>query len=101
MADKLYRLYCDYCAYSRWTDGTDIGDLVPYKRSPIQTGIPKYDPVAKKIVTKPFQNLPKQFKCPQCGRLLTPRKYMQPPPTSVEEQKNEENPNSGSQTGSP
>ena len=101
MAEKLYRLYCDFCAYSRWTDGTDIGDLIPYKRSPIQGGIPQYDPIAKKIVSKPMKTLLKQFKCPGCGRLITPKKYAMPAPTTPEDIKNEENPNSGSQTGSP
>ena len=93
MAEKIYRLYCDYCGYSRWTDGTNIDDLVPYKRSSIQTGIPQYDPITKKITTKSFKSLPKSFKCPDCGRLITPRKYMVP---TSEEKKNEDNPNTGS-----
>lgn len=95
MAEKLYRLYCDWCAYSRWTDGTDIQDLVPYKRSPVPTGIPKYDPISRKTTTKAPINLPKQFKCPKCGRLITPRKYAQPAPEAI----SEENKDAGSQTG--
>jgi rubredoxin len=71
---KLYRLYCEICGYSRWSDGTDIDGLVNYDRSPIQTALPKYDPKLKKITQKDFYKLPKQFKCPQCGRLITPRK---------------------------
>lgn len=96
MAEKLYRLYCDFCGYNRWTDGTDIKDLVPYKRSPVPTGIPKYDPISKKTTTKAPINLPKQFKCPKCGRLITPRRQSVGQTESVEEKKNEENPNTGS-----
>lgn len=69
---KRYRLYCEYCGYNRYSDGKDIGDLTPYKRSSIQTGLPKYE--SKKVKTKDFYNLPKMFKCPTCGRLITPRK---------------------------
>jgi ribosomal protein S27AE len=78
MSEKWYRLYCDNCHYNRWTDGTDIKDLVPYKRSPIQSGIPKLDPVTKKVVEKKPITLPKQFKCPKCGYLIRPKKYARP-----------------------
>jgi rubredoxin len=71
---KMYRLYCEYCGYNRYTDGTDIQDLVPYKRSPIMSGIPKYNPKTKKTDEKNFINLPKQFKCPKCGKLISARK---------------------------
>lgn len=70
----MYRLYCDSCGYNRFTDGSDIQDLVPYKRSSIMSSTPVYDPKQKKIITKKNINLPKQFKCPQCGRLVTARK---------------------------
>lgn len=93
MAEKLYRLYCEFCGYNRWTDGTDINDLIPYKRSSVPTGIPKYDPITKKTTTKAAINLPKQFKCPTCGRLITPKKQVVVLP---EESKNEENKNTGS-----
>jgi hypothetical protein len=74
MSQKIYRFYCEYCHYNRWTDGTDIQDLVPFKRSPIQSAVPKLDKQTKKTVSKPFINLPKQFKCPGCGRLITAKK---------------------------
>jgi predicted RNA-binding Zn-ribbon protein involved in translation (DUF1610 family) len=90
MSEKLYRLYCDYCHYNRWSNGSDIQDLVQYKRSPVDTTIPKYDPKAKKIITKSPVPRAKQFKCPKCGRLITPKKYNQ----------NEENKDTGSQTSS-
>ena len=72
--DIKYRLYCDYCHYSRYTDGTDVQDLLMHNRSPVPTAIPKYDPKTKKTVVKTSLTLPKQFKCPGCGRLITPKK---------------------------
>jgi hypothetical protein len=76
MADNtiaFYRLYCDYCGYNKVTDGSDCGGLREYKRSPIQRGIPQYDPAKKKIVAPEMIHLPKQFKCPGCGRLIRPK----------------------------
>ena len=75
MSTKLYRLYCELCNYNRITDGTDIGDLVEYKRSKIQANIPKIDPLDdNKVKEKEHIKLPKQFKCPKCGRLIKPKK---------------------------
>jgi hypothetical protein len=74
MGEKLYRIYCDYCHYNRYTKGDDIQDLLPYKRSPIQRTIPKLDPVTKKQTETKVQKLPKQWKCPNCGRLIKARK---------------------------
>ncbi len=67
----MYRLYCEACSYNKYTDGTDVSDLVEYKRSPIMTSIPKFD---KKTIPAKFGKLPKQFKCPKCGRLISARK---------------------------
>ena len=74
MSTKLYRLYCELCNYNRITDGTDIGDLVEYKRSKIQRNIPKIDPLDQKVKEKDHIKLPKQYKCPKCGRLIKPKK---------------------------
>lgn len=71
----FYRLYCDYCGYNKVTEGgQDCKGLVEYKRSPIQRGIPQYDPAKKQMVAKDPIHLPKQFKCPGCGRLIRARK---------------------------
>lgn len=66
----LYRLYCEICNYNRVTDGTDLDDLVKYSRSPVQNQIPKWNEKEKKTDPGKFQKLPKQFKCPKCGRLI-------------------------------
>jgi predicted RNA-binding Zn-ribbon protein involved in translation (DUF1610 family) len=94
MSEKLYRLYCEMCGFNRYTNGTDITDLVPYARCVVQTGIPKIDPVTKKVVTKKPIALPKQFKCPKCGRLITARKVVEKP----KEVMTDENIDSGSET---
>jgi len=79
MSIRYYRLYCENCSYNRITDGTDIDDLFEYKRSKIATSIPKIDPITKKVITKDPKALPKQFRCPKCGRLITPKKIPDPP----------------------
>jgi ubiquitin C-terminal hydrolase len=79
MAETLYRLYCEMCSFNRYTDGTDVTDLIPYKRCDVQTSVPKLDPISKKVTTKKPISLPKQFKCPNCGRLITARKVVEPP----------------------
>ncbi len=78
MSIKLYQLYCDGCHWKRITDGSDVDDLVEVKRSPIPGGIPKIDPVTKKLNTPKEHKLPKRFKCPGCGRLVIPRKIDDP-----------------------
>ena len=66
----MYRLYCEFCNYNRVTDGNDLNDLIPYKRSKIQTQIPKLDENKKTTIPGKFASLPKQYKCPKCGRLI-------------------------------
>ena len=70
----MYRLYCDYCNWSKFTDGTDLSGLVPHKRSQIQGHIPTFNSEGK-VVNRPFLTMPKQFKCPGCGRVITARTF--------------------------
>jgi len=69
----MYRLYCEACGWNKFTDGTDISGLVPHKRSQIQGHIPKLGEDGKTETSK-FLTMPKQFKCPGCGRVVTARK---------------------------
>ncbi len=69
-----YRLYCEICGYSRYSDGTDVKDLVPYKRSEVPTTPPKLDPKTNKTTPSITRKLPKKFKCPKCGRLIGAKK---------------------------
>jgi hypothetical protein len=72
----MYRLYCEICNYNKITDGSDV-KLVEYKRSSVMSEIPKLDSITKKITQKTSIKLPKRFKCPRCGRLITPKKLNQ------------------------
>lgn len=85
VAIKTYRLYCEICNYSTITDGIDI-KLVEYKRSSVQ-----------KSLSEPgeFLTLPKKFKCPKCGRLLTSKQIKVESDKKVNEQDN----NKGSKGG--
>lgn len=74
MAIKYYRLHCEICGYNSVTDGSNT-NLVEYKRSKIQKEIPKLDPSTGKTVESTWLNLPKKYKCPKCGRLLSPRRF--------------------------
>lgn len=95
MSIKQYQLYCDHCGYKRFSDGTDVQDLVAVKTSDIPRGVPYLDPVTKKTVVPPAMKQPKKFKCPQCGYVIKPRaiQFSEPP--------NETNNTDGGQTGSP
>ncbi|NIQ12876.1 MAG: hypothetical protein GTO02_00225 [Candidatus Dadabacteria bacterium] len=77
MAVKYYRLYCEICGHNIVTDGSDV-NLVEYKRSKIQKEIPKLDPTTGKLVESTWLTLPKKYKCPKCGRLISARKLKEP-----------------------
>lgn len=81
MAIKYYRLHCEICGYNLITDGSNV-KLAEYKRSKIQKEIPKLDPAtgitAKQIEKNAWITLPKKYKCPKCGRLISPRKFQEP-----------------------
>jgi hypothetical protein len=49
--------------------------LVEYKRSAIQGSLPKIDESTGKLTPGSMINLPKKYKCPQCGRLISARKF--------------------------
>lgn len=97
MSVKFYRLYCESCNFNRITDGTDIDDLYEYTRNKIPTALPKLDPITKKIVTKDPKALPKQFRCPNCGRPITPKRIKEP--KKIEDEQNQDN-DGGSEEGS-
>lgn len=90
MAIKTYLLYCEICNYKKITDGSD-GSLVEVKTSPIMTAGPTLDPETKKAKPAKFKPQRKRFKCPQCGRVIFPRKL------ETNEEQQEDN-DSGHQT---
>lgn len=60
MSVSKYILKCHTCGYKRWTDGTDIDDLVMVETCKSCSGSKKY-------------------KCSGCGYLIKPIKFVQPP----------------------
>jgi rubredoxin len=80
MATKYYRLCCEICGFNLVTDGSNV-KLTEFKRSKIQKEIPKLDPVTGKTAKQETKDswiaLPKKYKCPKCGRLISPRKFQE------------------------
>ena len=77
MSKKVYQLYCEICNWKKITDGSDI-DLFQLKTADIPGGVPKLDPVEKKIVVPKSLKQRKKFRCPKCGRVVVPRKIANP-----------------------
>lgn len=65
-----YRLNCEICGFNLYSNDSNI-KLVEYKRSAIQSSLPKIDEATSKMIPGKMINLPKKYKCPQCGRLLS------------------------------
>lgn len=78
MAIKHYRLYCEICGYKRITDGSDVGDLHELKVSNVPGGVPIINPQTKEKEDRPSRKPPKRFRCPNCGRVLIPKKVIVP-----------------------
>lgn len=111
MSIKQYQLYCEHCGYKRFSDGSDVQDLVQLKTSDVPGGVPQLDPLAKKtiisgglhqpgiektgVIVKKDIKQPKKFKCPQCGYIIKPRVVQ------FTESPNETNNADGSKTSSP
>lgn len=98
MAVKYYKLYCEICGYNMVTDGSNTR-LIEYKRSKIQKEIPKLDPSTGKTVEGTWLTLPKKYKCPKCGRLLSPRKFKETEVEDKTKNTNEQNFDPRSQGG--
>ena len=68
MSVKLYLLRCGTCDYKRWSDGSDLSDLVM-------------------VTTCRDCGGAKKFKCPGCGRLISAKKFQRPADASPAEEK--------------
>lgn len=99
MATKYYRLHCEICNYNVVTDGSNV-KLVEYKRSKVQKEIPKADPTTGKLASAgTWLTLPKKYKCPKCGRLLSARKLQEPEVEDKTKNTNDESINPRGQGG--
>ncbi len=69
-----YRLYCEPCGWKKdISDEEHIVDLYCVKPSAIQLEIPKLN--NGKIVESKFKKQLKKIRCPNCGRLISPKKF--------------------------
>ena len=72
-----YQFFCEHCTYKRFSDGTDIGDLVEVKSSKVFLKSPYIDPNTKKMVIPDYAVMDKKFKCPKCGMIIKAKKIKQ------------------------
>jgi len=82
---KRYQLYCEICNWKKITDGGDMNALVEIKTSPIPRGIPKKNLETGEMEKQKYLRQPKKFRCPNCGRAITPRKLSSLNPMHTEE----------------
>jgi len=78
MSVKLYQLYCEICNYKRITDGSDVEDLNEIKTSSVPAGVPYIDFETNNVIVPKSKKQMRKFKCPNCGRLVMPRKIDNP-----------------------
>ena len=78
MSVNVYQFYCEYCGWKKITNGADVKHLHEIKTSPIPGGVPKFDVDTGKIVDKKVIKQARKFRCPKCGRCVTPRKLGNP-----------------------
>lgn len=81
---EKYFVHCDYCGFHKLTTGTDI-ELKEIPNVPVPAGAPKL--IDKKIIIPKARPQLKKFKCPTCGRGITPRKSNMKKPETENEQK--------------
>jgi len=67
-------LYCEICNWKKITDGSDIKEMTEIKMSSIPGGPPTLDPITKKVIVPKNIKQSRRFKCPQCGRVVIPKK---------------------------
>jgi ribosomal protein L44E len=72
MANKAVRLYCEVCNWRTIVSSIADAGLVEVKRSSVPTGVPKRDPATGKVTTPDPIKVKSKYKCPKCGRLVTP-----------------------------
>lgn len=89
---RSYIIYCEPCGYKKPVpDPLNVG-LVPYQKCSVQGRLPVYNKETKKTDTFDFVETMPKYKCPQCGRVVTLKKFNVPKTpdyTPAEEPKNE------------
>ena len=70
-----YQAYCQACHYKKLINDENIKDFSIKKSVDFQSGIPKYNPITKKIETPPPKKGKSKIKCPKCGRIIYITRY--------------------------
>lgn len=79
MTSYYYSLYCEICGFLKKIDDPNlINDMVEYKTAPISRGF---------INKRPPIEQAKKYKCTNCGRVVTLRRFE----NTIEEKENEKN----------
>lgn len=74
MGNTIYVLFCDACKWRRLVkDEKDTVDLYELKAAEVQKTIPKLDKETNKTVESTFQKQKRKFRCPECGRYVSPK----------------------------
>lgn len=73
----LYQFFCEICNWKRITDGSEPVDLVELKSTQIAEGIPTLDSNGK-IIDSKLKPPKRRYRCPQCGRVVFPKKIADP-----------------------
>jgi rubredoxin len=84
MSEKLYQLFCDHCSFKKITNGINL-KLIEHKTAAVQFTIPDLDPETELRKEIKFKELPKRFKCPQCGYIIKP-KVIENPQYKIDEE---------------
>lgn len=73
-----YQIYCQSCHYKKLINDENIKELDVKKSVDFQSGIPKLDPLTRKIEVPPPKKGKSKVKCPKCHRLIFITKYHDP-----------------------
>jgi len=70
-----YQAYCQVCHYKKLINDENIKELTILKSVDFQSGIPKLNPVTKKVELSTPKKGKSKIKCPKCGRIIFITKY--------------------------
>ena len=70
-----YQAYCQVCHYKKLINDENIKELDIKKSVDFQSGIPKLNPLTKKIETPQHKKGKSKIKCPKCSRIIFITRY--------------------------
>ena len=76
MTEQYFRLYCEICEFKKDVKSDFFAGLTEVKVKPLPGGVPKMDPESGEVFVPPTKERLRRFKCPQCGRVVFPKKIV-------------------------